>query len=87
MLEWDDLKRHRACVQRGVDFASVARLDWSTALTLPDTRKDYGEPRFQTYGLIDGRLHTLVFTQRGDALRIISLRRANAREKRKWENR
>ena len=38
-------------------------------------------------GLIDGRLHMAVLTPRGSALRIISLRKANERERRRWENR
>jgi uncharacterized DUF497 family protein len=87
MLEWDEAKRRQTLIDRGVDFADAARLDWDTSLTLPDLRRAYDEPRFQTYGLIDGRLHVLIFTPRPDALRIISLRRANQRERRKWENR
>jgi uncharacterized DUF497 family protein len=46
----------------------------------PDDRYDYGEDRTQTLGLIGGRLHMLVFTMRGDVLRAISLRKANRRE-------
>jgi uncharacterized DUF497 family protein len=46
----------------------------------PDTRRDYHELREIGYALIDARLYCVVFTQRGDTLHIISLRKANSRE-------
>ena len=49
-------------------------------LTLPDERQDYGEIRYQTYGLLDDRLIMLVWTRRGDIRHIISMRKCNARE-------
>jgi uncharacterized protein len=50
-----------------------------------DTRPDYGEPRFIALGLIGNRPHVMVFTPRGDMVRIISLRKANAREITRYE--
>lgn len=64
----------------------MARFDWDGALVVTDDRRDYGEPRLRALGLIDGRLHAVVVTPRGDALRIISLRKANKRELKLWEN-
>lgn len=58
---------------------------FDTALYAPDDRYDYGEQRFQALGLIGGRLHMLAFTMRGQTLRAISLRRANARERKRHE--
>ncbi len=84
--EWDEAKRQDTLTTRGVDFAAMARFDWTTALVLEDTRADYGEPRFRALGLIDDRLFAVVVTPRGDALRVISLRKANARERRRWQN-
>ena len=52
---------------------------------MPDDRYDYGEDRTQALGLIDGRLHMLAFTMRGDALRVISLRKANPREVKRYD--
>ena len=49
-------------------------------LTIADDRKDYGEPRFITIGRLDGRMVVAVWTPRGAARRIISLRKANDRE-------
>ena len=47
---------------------------------LRDARREYGEPRFVAYGLIRNRMHVCVYTLRGDAHRIISLRKANRSE-------
>lgn len=49
-------------------------------LTVEDDRADYGEPRFITIGLLDRRMVVMVWTPRGAARRIISLRKANVRE-------
>ncbi len=59
-------------------------MDIEGAAVIPDQRRDYGEARFQAYGWIDGRLHMLAFTMRGDVLRAISLRRASVREVRRY---
>lgn len=80
MFEWDDDKRTANLAKHGVDFAAVHRFDWSSSLTARDGRGDYGEDRFVTLGIIDGRLHFCAWTQRGERRRIISLRKANRRE-------
>ena len=52
----------------------------NTYLTREDARENYAEPRFQTAGWLDGRIVMLVWTPRGEARRIISMRKANERE-------
>jgi uncharacterized DUF497 family protein len=52
---------------------------------IPDLRRDYGEARYWAVGPIGGRLHVLAFTMRGQVLRAISLRKANERERRRYE--
>ena len=84
-LEWDDRKRNKALAERGLDFADVARVDWDTAFTLEDTRADYTEARFVTMARIHNRLCVFAWCQRGEALRVISLRKANERERTKYE--
>jgi uncharacterized DUF497 family protein len=55
-------------------------------LIFPDSRKDYGEDRFITVGLISDRLTVAVYTQRQkEVIRIISIRKANSREKERYE--
>ena len=84
---WDEAKRTATLTERGIDFADMRGFDWDTALVLRDDRADYGEPRFRAMGLINGRLHVVVVTPRDDALRVISLRKANKREERQWQKR
>jgi hypothetical protein len=56
-------------------------LDWETALSIEDTRKDYGERRFRVLGMIGGLLYAVVITPRSGGMRVISLRRANLKER------
>jgi uncharacterized DUF497 family protein len=62
----------------------VEDFDWETANIWQDKRSAYPEPRFVALGLIETRLHVMVFCYRGKKIRIISLRKANAREEQKY---
>jgi uncharacterized DUF497 family protein len=66
---------------RGLSFEMAKRFDFDSALILIDSRRDYGEVHYQAMGLIGNRLYFLVFTMRGQTLRVISLRLANRKEK------
>lgn len=66
--------------KHGVSLALAARLEWESALTWPDTRRAYGEFRQCALGYIGQRLYFVAYVERGEGLRIISLRKANARE-------
>jgi uncharacterized protein len=79
-LEWDEEKRNDGLARHGVDFADVVTMDFSTAITIADKRRYYGEERLITYGRVNGRLHVLCWTRRNDRMRIISFRKANDRE-------
>lgn len=83
--EWDEDKRVANLAKHGVDFIGAQEFNWERALVIPDTRRHYGEPRFRAQGPIHGRLHELVFTPRGNVVRIISLRKANPREVHEYE--
>lgn len=65
----------------------VRDFDLDTAVIDPDDRRDYGEARFKATGMIGGRLFIVIFTPRMGRFRLISLRKANEREKREWANR
>ena len=80
LYAWDERKRVSNLRKHGVDFAIVQNFDFETALVLRDNRKNYGEERYRAYGTINGRLHALVFTRREGRIRVISLRKSNARE-------
>ncbi len=79
-IEYDAVKSRRNAVRRGLDFAMAKELLTGPHLRRPDARRDYGEERTLAYGLIGGRMHVCVYTLRGGAHRIISLRKANRRE-------
>ena len=76
--EWNEAKKAKNLALHGVDFASIERFDWDLALTI-DQQHD-GEIRHLSYGPVNGRLHALVWTQRGQNIRLISFRKANMRE-------
>jgi uncharacterized protein len=80
LYAWDERKRAANLRKHDVDFAIVQNFDFETALILRDDRKNYGEERYRAYGAINGRLHALVFTRREGRIRVISLRKSNARE-------
>ena len=84
LVTFDPPKNARNVAERGIPFRLALRLEWSTALIAEDTRKAYGEKRFQTLGFIGDKLHMLVFTPRPPALHVISLRWANDRERKKY---
>jgi uncharacterized DUF497 family protein len=85
-FEWDHRKNERTIRERGLDFADAAEMFDGPMLVSPDTREDYGEPRYIGVGLIRGRPMVTVFTERNPkTIRIISLRKANSREQTKFK--
>ena len=83
-LSYDPAKSERNQADRGLAFDLAEEFDWSSALIVEDRRKGYDERRYQALGSIGERLHMLVFTPRGDVVHVISLRRANQRERTRY---
>jgi uncharacterized DUF497 family protein len=81
---WDERKRVENLRKHGDDFVIVEDFEFDTAIVVIDDRKDYGELRYRAFGMIGRRLHVLIFTSRGEQTRIISLRRANDRERQRY---
>lgn len=86
-ITYDPVKRLRTLSERGLDFEAAASIFGGVTLTLRDDRRNYGEPRFQTYGLLGQRLVMIVWTPRGANRHVISMRKCNAREKKRFEAR
>ena len=84
-MDKDPDKEDRNLAERGLSMDLAERLDWATALIWEDTRKDYGERRYCVLGFIGERLHSVVFTPRNGKPRVISLRKANKREVKRYE--
>ena len=83
--EWDGAKAEANRAKHGVQFEAVFEFDWTRAVVASDHRHGYGEPRFVSIGPIDGRPYVLIFTLRRGAIRVISLRKANTRERMFYE--
>lgn len=86
-IEFDSDKRDKTLAERGLDFARAGEVFTQAAATAKDERFVYGEERFTTFGLLDGRLVVVAWTLRGAVRRIISMRKANEREQSRYEQR
>jgi len=86
-IEFDPAKRGLTLQNRGLDMARAGEVFDGPTITIEDDRRDYGETRFITIGRLQRRMVVMVWTRRGEALRIISLRKANDREKALYEPR
>jgi len=84
--EWDERKARQNIAKHGVPFEYAARvfLD-SHRMDAEDARRDYGEERRLTLGKIEGRPYAVAYTVRGKIVRLISARKANVRERRKYD--
>jgi uncharacterized DUF497 family protein len=76
----DPAKRERTLRDRGLDMRRAKEIFARLHLTRVDDRFDYGEQRFITVGWLDSRLVVLVWTPRGAARRVISMRHCHERE-------
>ena len=77
---FDQAKRAATLEARGLDFADAVQVFSGKTLNFPDDRNEYGETRIVTIGTLAGRMVIVVWTPRGEARRIISMRKANERE-------
>ncbi len=84
-ITYDPDKDLRNTESRQLPFGRAADFRWQDALITEDIRRTYPERRFVAVGYLDGRLHVLCFTPAEDGIRVISFRRANHREARKYD--
>jgi uncharacterized DUF497 family protein len=90
MITWDETKRQINLDIHGVDFADLELFFDGDLLTREDVREAYGEPRFQSVGVIKGVFLFVVWTPRGetgDEPHVISARRALGHEQKAWSQR
>ncbi|NNM68484.1 MAG: BrnT family toxin [Gallionella sp.] len=80
-ITFDEAKDALNKGKHGVSLSEAAKLEWDDALIWQDTRRDYGEARMVALGAIGERLYCVVYVERDDVRRIISLRKANNKEK------
>ena len=80
-IKFDPAKRARTLADRGLDSADAAEVFAGVTAEAEDTRKNYGETRIICFGLLRDRLVQVVYTPRGPDRHVISMRKANDREK------
>jgi uncharacterized DUF497 family protein len=83
-ITFDPAKNARNIAERHLPFERAAELDWASVVIVEDRRNPYPERRFVAVGYLDGRLHILCFTPVSDGIRVISFRKANLRESRRY---
>lgn len=81
-FEWDEIKRLANLSKHGIDFIDVPIVFDGDIVTVEDERFNYGEQRFVTIGLLQGRVVVIVHTEREECTRIISARKATKDEQR-----
>ena len=79
-LIWDPDKDAHDLIKHGVSLALAVGFEWESTVFWSDLRRDYGEIRVAAIGYIGLRLYQVVFVDRADERRVISLRKANRRE-------
>jgi hypothetical protein len=86
-IEYDPEKREWTLKVRGLDFEDAPKVFSEIHVEMEDDRQDYGETRWIVFGKLNGSIISLVWTPRGEARRIISMRKCNAREQEKYGSR
>ncbi len=87
MYEWDEEKNRENLAKHGFSFKDADTIFVGSCVTYRDRRFDYGEERFITLGLLEGRVMVIAHTPRGEKTRIISMRKANRREQKMYTQR
>jgi uncharacterized DUF497 family protein len=83
-ITYDPAKDEVNQAKHGIALAEAADFEWDTAVIETDARKEYGEVRHIAFGALQDRMHVLVFVIRDGAVRVISLRKANSREVKRY---
>ena len=84
-IGYDPAKNEHNLSIRGLSFDRVVEFEFETAVFAIDARHNYGEIRHRALGLLDGRVHALVFVETWNGIRVISFRKANNREVNRYE--
>ena len=79
-FEWDPEKSRANIRKHGLSFQDAPAVFAGATITFPDDRFDYGEDRFITLGMLAGRVVVVAHTERGERVRVISLRKATKHE-------
>jgi uncharacterized protein len=84
-ITFDPAKNGWNIRKQGLSFERAIDFDFETAVYFIDRRREYGEDRLAALGYLDGRLHVMCFVEAETGIRVISFRRANLREVKKYD--
>ncbi len=85
-FEWDEAKSEKNLRERGFGFESAVLIFDGPVLDMKDSRKDYGETCVRAIGSTGGNILFVVYTDRGDVRRLVSVRLANQKERAQWRS-
>lgn len=83
-ITFDQAKRDATLAARGINFADAAQVFAGVTFRFPDDRADYGEVRMIAVGHLRGRMVVIVYTDRASGRHVISMRKANDREQKRF---
>ena len=83
-FEWDEKKRQANLQLHGFDLEDAEQVFESETITMADERFDYGESRYVSFGMLQDLVVAVVYTERNDVLRVISLRKATRNEEKEY---
>jgi uncharacterized DUF497 family protein len=86
-FEWDPARSDATYRERGFDFAYASRVFTADRIEVEDPRVHYGESRIKAIGRVGSDILVVIYTWREGAVRIISARRANRKERAQWQSR
>ena len=86
-FEWDEDKRRRVLAERNVDLIDAALIFEGPVITKADGRHDYGEPRFVSLGMVEGKAFYVVHTTREGVVRLITAWQGGRHGERKYQAR
>jgi len=86
-FEWDENKNQINIEKHGFDFRDAVDFFDGPNYTMEDNRRDYGEKRLVSIGFLKERMVVLIYTIRENTIRIISMRKANEREQKRFKDR
>jgi uncharacterized DUF497 family protein len=84
-ISFDPVKRSRTLADRGLDFADAGKVFAGTVFEFEDDRVAYPERRYSTIGMLEDRMVVVIWVDAEDGRRVISMRKANARERTRFE--
>ena len=85
-ITYDPAKRHKTLEERNLDFEDAEEVFNGPIYEIEDMRQDYGEKRIICFGLLQGRMVSLGYVQRGKNRHVFSMRKANEKEQKRFRD-